>query len=60
MKRKIKQWWSIIPPISTKQTITSVPNSLNTKMTTIYDVGNSYPGLVQNTNVAGLNPYKSG
>jgi len=23
MKRKFKQWWSSIPPISTKQTITS-------------------------------------
>jgi len=32
MKRKFKQWWSTIPSISTKQTITSHLNSLNTKM----------------------------
>jgi len=31
MKRKFKQSWSTIPPISTKQTITSQLNSLNTK-----------------------------
>ena len=30
MKRKLHQWWSI-PPISTKQTITSHLHSLNTK-----------------------------
>jgi hypothetical protein len=29
VKIKFKQWWSRIPPISTKQTITSHPNSLN-------------------------------
>jgi hypothetical protein len=31
IKRKFKQWWSTIPPISTKRTITSNLNSLNTK-----------------------------
>jgi len=32
MKRKFKQWWSSIPPISTKQTITPRPYwTLNTK-----------------------------
>jgi hypothetical protein len=31
MKRKFKQWWSTIPPIATKQTITSRFNSLNNK-----------------------------
>jgi hypothetical protein len=42
MKRKYKQWWSTIPSISTKRTITSHLNSLNT-----YDVGNPDPGLGQ-------------
>jgi len=27
MRRKFKQWWSTIPPISTKRTITSHLNS---------------------------------
>ena len=30
-KRKLKQWWSSIPPISTKRTITSHLKLLNTK-----------------------------
>jgi len=47
MKRKYKQWWSIIPPISTKRKITSHLHSLNTKKTTTYDVGNPGPGLGQ-------------
>jgi hypothetical protein len=48
MKGKFKQWWSIIPPRSTKQTITSHRNWLNTKKgTTTYGVGNSGPGLGQ-------------
>jgi hypothetical protein len=41
----IMKWRSTIPPISTKQTITSHLNSLNTKNTTIYDDENPYPGL---------------
>ena len=36
MKIKYKQYWTTIPPISTKQTITFHHNSLNTKMTTTY------------------------
>ena len=31
MKRKFKQWWSAIPPISTKWTFTARLKSLNTK-----------------------------
>jgi len=31
-------------------------NSLNTKNTVIYDVGNPGPGLDRQKNVAGLNP----
>ena len=41
MKRKLKQCWSSIPPISTKWTITSHLNSLNTKK--YHNVG--CPGL---------------
>ena len=45
-KRKFKQWWSTIPQISTKQKITSLLKSLNTKK--VYDnVGNPSPGLGQ-------------
>ena len=36
-----------IPPISTKWAITSHPNSLNTKTTMTYDIGNPVPGLGQ-------------
>jgi len=43
MKWKIKQWWSSIPPISTKWTITSHLSwthwSWTQKKPTIYDVG---------------------
>ena len=31
LKKKLKQWWSTIPPISTKPTTTSLLNSLSTK-----------------------------
>jgi len=31
MKRKLKQWWSTIPPISTKRTSISNLKSLNMK-----------------------------
>ena len=41
MKRKLKQWWSTILPISTKRTITPHLKSLNIKMTTTCDVGDS-------------------
>jgi hypothetical protein len=44
MKRKVKQRWSTIPPISTKRTITFHLNSLYTKKTTS-DGGNPGPGL---------------
>ena len=39
MKTKLKQWWSPIPPISTKWTITSHLKSWNIKTLT-YEVGN--------------------
>jgi hypothetical protein len=43
MKRKFKQWWSIIPQIST----TSDLKSLNTKKVTTYDIWHPGPGLRQ-------------
>ena len=47
MKRKFKQWWSSIPLISTKWTITSHLNWTHWKQrkTTTYDVGNPGPTL---------------
>jgi len=47
MERKFKQRWSIIPSISTKWTIISHLNSLNTKKTTTDDIGNPGPDLGQ-------------
>jgi hypothetical protein len=43
MKRKFKQCWSTIPPVSTKQTITSRIKSLNIKKD--HGVGNPGPDL---------------
>ena len=48
MKRKGKQLWSTIPPISTKQTITlASTQSLNIKKNhdILYGIGNQCPGL---------------
>ena len=52
MKRNIKHWWSTIPPISTKQTITVMvkkgnnhPSRIQNKDHDIYQVGNPCPGL---------------
>jgi len=55
MKRKFKQWRS---PTSTKWTITSHPklNSLNTKKTTTYEVGNPGLGLRQAQKCGGAKP----
>ena len=44
MKRKLKQRWSTIPAISTKGTITSHFNALNTKKTMTYDTANPATG----------------
>ena len=38
MKRKFKQWWLTVPPISTKWATTSHLSSLKIKSTTTYDV----------------------
>jgi len=51
MKRQFKQWWSIIPLTSTKQTITSHLNSLNTKKTTTCDVENPMSWLRTGTKI---------
>jgi hypothetical protein len=46
MKRRFKQWWSTIPPISTKRTINHLSAQLieQVKETTINDIGNPCPG----------------
>jgi hypothetical protein len=44
MKRKLKQRWSTIPPISTKGTITSHFNVLNTQKIMTYDIANPATG----------------
>jgi hypothetical protein len=49
MKRKLKQWWSTIPPISTKRTSISHLNWFSTKKRA-YDLGNLGPGLVTLSN----------
>jgi hypothetical protein len=49
MKRRFKQWWLSIPPMSTQRTFSSHLNSLNTKKNTIYDVWNLGLGQAQNS-----------
>ena len=58
MKRKYKQWWSTIQPISRKQTFTSHLYSQNTKNTT-YDVGNQGPGLGQAQTCGRVKPFNA-
>jgi hypothetical protein len=48
MKRKFKQWWSSIPPLSTKRTNTTELTE-HKKKTTIYNVGNPVPGFRSGT-----------
>ena len=43
MKRKYKQWWSTIPPISTNRTISSHLKSPNITKTTTHGVRNPDP-----------------
>ena len=46
MIRKLKKWWSTIPPISIKLTITPHHNPINTKIyQDLYDVGNIGPAF---------------
>ena len=47
LKRQFKHRWSTIPPISTKRTVPSHLNSLNTNKIMTYDTGNPGPGLEQ-------------
>jgi len=58
LKRKFKQRWSTILPISTKRTITSHPKSLNIKKNTTDDVRNPGIGLGQEKKVAVLNLFQ--
>ena len=44
MKRKFKQWWSALPPIWTKWTLTSHLKLLIIEKTTTYGVGNPCGG----------------
>ena len=48
LKRKFKQWWSSIPPISSKRTIISHLNWTHWTQikTTTYDVSNTGPGTI--------------
>jgi len=43
-EKKVKQWWSTIPSISTKRTATSYLNSLSIKTNTTYDDGSPRTG----------------
>jgi hypothetical protein len=47
LKIKLKHWWTTIPPMWTKWTITFHLKLLNMNKTTIYDVENPGPGLGQ-------------
>jgi hypothetical protein len=48
MRSKFKQWWSSIPPMSTKQTITSHLNWTHwTQKRQWHDVGNPSPDVGQ-------------
>jgi len=52
MKRKFKQWWSTIPPISTKRTIASHLKQLKKKRgITTYGVKESRFSLGTGTNM---------
>jgi hypothetical protein len=53
-KKVYKQWWSTIPSISTKQTVTSHLSSLNTKKTTTYDDVNPGSDLGQAQTCGGV------
>ena len=54
MNRNFKQWRSIVPPISTIWTIASHLNSVNTKKTIMYDIGNTGPSLGQAQKCGGI------
>jgi hypothetical protein len=52
-KKVLKQWWSTIPPIWTKQTTPLTSN--HRKKHTVYGVGNPGPGLGQANQAAIFN-----
>ena len=58
MKKKFKQWWSTIPPMSTNQTITSHLKPSSTKKKTMtYDVRNPGSGLKQANKCCVVKPF---
>jgi len=56
MTRKLKYWRSTIPSISTKRTITSHLNTLNTKTGATYYVGNPDHSFGQTHRCCGVKP----
>ena len=56
MRRKFKQLWSPLQPISTNGTITSPFNSLNIKKTTRNNVTNPGSGFRQTQQYGGVKP----
>jgi hypothetical protein len=58
MKRRFKQWWSTIPPISTKRTINHLSAQLieQVKETTRNDIRNPCPGTGTGTCGGGVKP----
>jgi hypothetical protein len=55
MQRKLKRWWSTIPLILTKLTITS-HLSLNAEKTMTYDIGHPCDGMGQVQKWVGVKP----
>ena len=55
MKRKLKQWWSSMPPISTNRTITSQLNSLNIQIPRHVTLEIQVLACDMDNNMAGLN-----
>ena len=54
--RNLKQWWSIISPISTILTKTSDIKSLNVEKAITFDVGNPDPSLKHVPKRSGVKP----
>ena len=55
MKRKLKQWWSSISPISTKRAIAFHLDWTHLTQQKYDDIGHPGPGMEQYKNIAGLN-----
>lgn len=57
MKRQLKRWWTIIPPLSTKGTMTCNLKQISAKTTATYDVKNPDPGLGLKQKCGGAKQY---